>query len=153
MKSLEERLVEMITALDNNTQALKTYHDLMAKVERKPIIGADQAVIDSAKKAAAENEAKAKAAEQKHKEADAARATPEAKPLNKDGEHPDYVPLKKLFLELVTKHGSKGREVALATIAPLTALNVVKAGEQTPGQYAELEAKLKAALAGEASLV
>ena len=57
-----------------------------------------------------------------------------------------YDNVAKPFLKLVEV---KSRDAAIATIAPLKALNEVKAGEQHPGQYAELLAKINAALAAE----
>lgn len=68
--------------------------------------------------------------------------------LNKDGECEAYVPLKHAFLNLVKV---KGRDAALAAIAPLTALNAIKAGEQGPGQYAVLMVAIQKATATESS--
>lgn len=68
---------------------------------------------------------------------------PEAPALNKDGEAEGYAALKQPFLDLVK---AVGRDPALVVIAPLKALNEIKAGEQTAGQYADLLAKIKAAM-------
>ncbi len=59
-----------------------------------------------------------------------------------------YDDVAKPFLKLVE---TKGRDAAIAAIAPLKALNEVKGGEQHAGQYAELLAKVNAAMTAEAA--
>lgn len=57
---------------------------------------------------------------------------------------PSYQELADVFLKELMP--AVQRDAALAVIAPLPALNAIKAGEQHPGQYAELLKKMKAAV-------
>lgn len=133
--SIEKILAELIAAINMNTAALTASAGASPKAD-KPAKVKDAAttVVSSAAPAPAPASAPAATAASPTPSNTSAPAAPS----------PAYTALADLFLKVVQV---KGRDAALAIIAPLPALNAIKAGEQMPGQYAALSTKLSAALA------
>jgi hypothetical protein len=129
--NLEQALVE-------NTAALNALREVLTPITNTPM---SASAADKPARAVPRASVPAGDPAPKADKPKAPPAAPAPTQLSKDGEHPNYTPLKKPFLDLVTR---LGRDKALAVIAPLTALNEIKAGEQFPGQYDQVAQKLAA---------